>query len=323
MSHQRRAADPRLVKSRSGARVDEHDDDRREANAGESVEFSQDDISPHGLPGYYEHRRPASHCSDSPLFEPMETVEPEHEDLLDDETAALEATDEEYGSSYPPHDTTFDGLKRARDIKNQITGKTLKILAPKPKHVRARTVEEDPDNQAIKVMRQEHSMTWDAIVTELNKKRLERGEPRTWTSAAVYSRFVRNAPRIAAAKGEYGFRPQDYMHLRNPQSHPAAQLPGAINNSSGYLFGAGGGRKRVRDADHAAKDLADNLRQPVSETLIEQTEILKTADMTELMMEAVATVEQEFWGTVANALEKKTGKLFDAKVLESRFHEIK
>lgn len=113
------------------------------------------------------------------------------------------------------------------------------------------------------------------------------------------------------------------MHLRNPASHPAAQLPGAINNPSGYRFGAGGGRKRVRDDEHAAEDLAENLRHPVSNTLSEQTEILKKADMTELMMEAVATAEQEFWGTVANALEKKTGKLFDKKVLESRFHEIK
>ncbi|KAK7184494.1 hypothetical protein PSPO01_09528 [Paraphaeosphaeria sporulosa] len=253
----------------------------------------------------------------------MDTTDPEHDDLFNDATAALEAMDEADVASAPKHDATLDGLKRACEIKNQITGKTLHILAPKPMRVSTCAVEMDPDNQAIKEMRQEHSMTWEAIVVELNKKRLERGEPQTWTPAAVYSRFVRSAPRIVAAKGEYGFRAQDYMHLRNPQDHPAAQLPGAINNPSGYQFGAGGGRKRVRDEDHAAKDLADNLRQPVSETLSEQMEILKKADMTELMMEAVATAEQDFWGTVANALEKKTGKLFVAKVLESRFHEIK
>jgi hypothetical protein len=112
------------------------------------------------------------------------------------------------------------------------------------------------------------------------------------------------------------------MHLRNPAQHPAAQLPGAINNPSGYQFGAGGGRKRVRDSENAAKNLADNLRHPCADTLTEQVTILKQSDMTELMMEAVAITEQEFWGTVANALEKKTGKLFDAKVLESRYHDV-
>lgn len=116
--------------------------------------------------------------------------------------------------------------------------------------------------------------------------------------------------------------PKD-MHLRYPQNHPAAMLPGAINNPSGYQYGAGGGRKRVRDEEHAAKDLADNIRQPVSDSLTEQTDMLRQAAMTEHMMEAVATAKKDFWNVVANELEKTTGKLFDKKVLESRFHEIK
>lgn len=168
----------------------------------------------------------------------MDTVDREHDDLIADAKAYLDALDadcdvyqsealneddavyegealeddalkEDNESASPPHDTALDGLKRARKIKDDISGNMLYILASKATRVRGRTVEEDPDNQLIKVMRQEHSMTWDAIVMELNKQRLERGEAQTWTAAAVYSRFVRNAPRIAAAKGEYGFRPQD------------------------------------------------------------------------------------------------------------------
>ncbi|KAJ4353538.1 uncharacterized protein N0V89_005268 [Didymosphaeria variabile] len=253
--------------------------------------------------------------SESPLFEP----ESEDDPLLD---AAMASLSEAGRSSPLPYTATLDGLKRARDIKHQIE-KNLNILGRKSMRVRTRTVEEDPDNQTIKTMRAEHHMSWQAIVTHLNNERLKRGEPQTWTSAAVYSRFVRNAPRIAAAQGEIGFSPQDYMHLRKPESHPAAQLPGALNKPSGYKFGAGGGRKRVRDTEHAAQDLADNLRHKCADTLSEQAKMLEHSDMTGLMMEAVATVEQEFWGTVANALEKKTGKYFDPKVLESRYHSVK
>lgn len=145
----------------------------------------------------------------------MDAVDPENDDVLNDATATLDAVTEAEGASPPSYTAPLDGLKRAREIKKQIN-KSLDILAPKRIRGRTRTVEEDPDNQAIKIMRQEHNMSWEAIVADLNRKRLERGEPQTWTSAAVYSRFVRNAPRIAAAQGEYGFRPQDcelYQHL--------------------------------------------------------------------------------------------------------------
>ena len=112
------------------------------------------------------------------------------------------------------------------------------------------------------------------------------------------------------------------MHLRRPNSHPAAVLTGAITNPSGYQFGAGGGRKRVRDEATAAKDLADNLRHPCADTLGQQAKLLEHEDMMAAMMQAIATVERQFWNTVANELEKTTGKLFDTKVLESRYHSF-
>ena len=130
---------------------------------------------------------------------------------MDDNTpqdASMTDAGPEAASSSPPYTNSLDGLKRARALKAQIS-KSLKILGPKPMRLRAHTVEEDPDNQAIKRMRQEDLMEWGAIATHLNKERLERGEPTNWTAAAVYSRFVRNAPRIAAAQGEVGFNPRD------------------------------------------------------------------------------------------------------------------
>ncbi|KAL1607964.1 hypothetical protein SLS60_002903 [Paraconiothyrium brasiliense] len=291
----------------------DHDHDH-EMSTGEGAEVTDDGVS-HQSPRNKALSPTPLRGSESPLFEP----ESEDDPLLDAAMASLSEVDR---SSPPPYTTTLDGLKRARAIKNQIQ-KNLKILGPKTIRARTRTVEEDPDNQAIKTMRTEHHMSWQAIVTHLNNERLKRGEPQTWTSAAVYSRFVRNAPRIAAAQGEIGFTPRDYMYLRKPESHPAAQLPDAVNNPTDHKYGAGGGHKRVRDHEHAAQDLADNLRHPCADTLSEQANILERSDMTGLMMEAVATVEQEFWGTVANALEKKTGKYFDPKVLESRYHSVK
>jgi hypothetical protein len=159
-------------------------------------------------------------------------VDPEHDELFSDAKSALNSLPEADDSSSSPRaadlvydqlldavpeadcssppalTATLDGLKRARGIKATIN-KRLSILKPKTMRARPRTVEEDPDNQAIKTMRQEHNMSWEAIVAHLNNERLERGEPQTWTSAAVYSRFVRNAPRIAAAHGEIGFSPRD------------------------------------------------------------------------------------------------------------------
>ncbi|KAF1968554.1 hypothetical protein BU23DRAFT_572294 [Bimuria novae-zelandiae CBS 107.79] len=256
--------------------------------------------------------------SESPLFEPMADNTSSMDEAMTD--AAPEAQSEPDRAS-SPHTDSLDGLKRARAIKDRICN-SLKILGPKTARVRARSVIEDPDNHAIKRMRQDGRMMWDTIATELNKERMLRGERQTWTAAAVYSRFVRNAPRIAAAKGEVGFNPQDYMYLRNPATHPASQLPGAVNNPSGYSFGAGGGRKRVRDDEHAEQDLADNLRHKCAGTLSEQAKILEQADMTEEMMEAVAEVTDRFWSFVASDLEKNIGKLFDPKVLESRYHSI-
>lgn len=95
--------------------------------------------------------------------------------------------------------------KRARKIKARVE-ESLMMLKPSD---RASRVLSDPENHAIKRMRQDDSMEFTAIAAHLNKERAERGEPQTMTAASVYSRFVRNCPRIAAAQGETGFDTKD------------------------------------------------------------------------------------------------------------------
>ena len=112
------------------------------------------------------------------------------------------------------------------------------------------------------------------------------------------------------------------MYLRNPASHPAAQIPGALNNPSGYQFGAGGGRKRVRDEEHAEQDLVDNIRPKAAATLSEQYDMIEQPDMTQALMESVEDLQNRLWNHVSSIMETKTGKLFDPKVLESRYHTI-
>ena len=95
--------------------------------------------------------------------------------------------------------------KRARKIKARVE-KSLRMLKPSD---RASRVLSDPENHAIKRMRQDDKMEFTAIAEYLNKERAQRGEPQIMTAASVYSRFVRNCPRIAAAQGETGFDTKD------------------------------------------------------------------------------------------------------------------
>jgi hypothetical protein len=84
-----------------------------------------------------------------------------------------------------------------------------------------RLPENDPENYEIKRMRVEERMPWGAIADTLNKARIESGGNPTYTDAAVYGRFVRNAPRIAQVQGEY-LNPKDYVHLKNEKKCEAS-----------------------------------------------------------------------------------------------------
>ena len=62
--------------------------------------------------------------------------------------------------------------------------------------------EKDPENIEIKRLRQEERMSWVAIAEHLNKQRIGQGKHPRFTDNAVYSRYTRNAKRIAASNGE-------------------------------------------------------------------------------------------------------------------------
>jgi len=158
-------------------------------------------------------------------------------------------------------------------------------------------------------------MTWQVIVNYLNLKRLERGEPGNLTSQAVYSRFVRNSPRVAAALGEVGFDPKDYMHLRNPTQDPSS-------SGRGSGFGIGAGRKRVRHEGNEELELKNNLRK--KRTLAEDARELGKEHMSEMLVRAVAVVERNFWTFVADELHRSSAQeyTFDPWACESRFRAI-
>lgn len=62
--------------------------------------------------------------------------------------------------------------------------------------------EHDPENHEIKRLRQQEKLKWGVMAEILNKKRVAAGKLPSLTDNAVYSRYARNGPRIAAANGE-------------------------------------------------------------------------------------------------------------------------
>ncbi|KAF2266000.1 hypothetical protein CC78DRAFT_598179 [Lojkania enalia] len=188
-------------------------------------------------------------------------------------------------------------------------------------------VEQDPENRKIKELRCEHNMNWGAIANYLNEKRVERGDPPTMTQPAVYSRFVRNAPRIAAADGEAGFDPKDYMHLKHPRHYPSISTARAAASSNNALSKS---VKRIRtEIEGGAKssDSGVDDENPTT-TLRKKSKLnasyqeLESARLTTLLVEAYGTVQSRIWTFVAHELERMTGKLYDPKTLESRYKAI-
>jgi hypothetical protein len=58
--------------------------------------------------------------------------------------------------------------------------------------------EHDPANRSIKRLREEKGLKWGQIADILNKQLIAQGKRPSFTNNGVYSRYTRNAPRIAA-----------------------------------------------------------------------------------------------------------------------------
>jgi transcriptional regulator NrdR family protein len=203
----------------------------------------------------------------------------------------------------------MDGLKRARAMKADIKN-NMSVLQHRDKKICTRRhIEDDQENQVIKTLRQEQKMSWNDIANDLNQKRRNHGDVANFTDAAIYSRFVRNIPRIATPVSEIGFDPKDYVHLRHPNQYTNSEGTGMISKA---------GKKRVKNYDNA-KELEVNVRKQIRNN--DHVE-LETAEKTEQLMEAVSKVERNFWVLVADEMERSTTKLYPPHVLASRYHAI-
>ncbi|KAK8172713.1 hypothetical protein BKA80DRAFT_251997 [Phyllosticta citrichinensis] len=112
--------------------------------------------------------------------------------------------------------TTTTTTPSARELKQRLAGKHVKDFSRKV------NPEKDPENIAIKRMRCVERMQFDDIADVLNKQRVSKGLEPTFTNNAVYGRFQRIAPRIAALEGQPDFNYRDYLHIpREPRSMPA------------------------------------------------------------------------------------------------------
>jgi hypothetical protein len=205
------------------------------------------------------------------------------------------------------HYRVMDGLKRARSLKGEVSNNISVLMPEDQKTDTRRNVEEDPESIIIKTLRQDQNLSWNEIANYLNQGRRNKGEAANFTDAAVYSRYVRNAPRIATPIGEIGFDPKDYMHLRHPNQYTQTEGTGTISKA---------GKKRVKNYDNAT-ELRANVRQAGDDG-----NDLQTPEKTEQLVEAVAKVERNFWKFVADEMERATTKLYDPEELANRFHSI-
>lgn len=260
---------------------------------------------------------PSSVQVHSPLFEPMD-------DNSLDVRAATPSTIHMSSAGSPyiyegTSPTSFDvgpdpNLQRARAMKSELlqTSRVFQVANKKP---RRKPVEEDHENILIKEFRTKHHMGWGAIAEYLNQERLKRGEAAKLTDAAVYSRFARNAKRVAAARGEVGFDPQDYMHMRHLNNHPTETVVTARKRGRGEFEADNKDKEEV-----IPKEVKGNVRK--RNKLVEECQELERPERLAMLAEAVEVVERNFWVFVADELERTTGKLYDEKVIESCYKTL-
>ncbi|KAF2089660.1 hypothetical protein K490DRAFT_63793 [Saccharata proteae CBS 121410] len=172
---------PRGTK-RSAAVFDEDD---------ENEDMLNEDVAPTGFV-----------VTDEPLFVGQDEV-------------SSEARSTEARSTAPPDEPSpvEPRVKRnkASTLKERLSQKSKQPGKPGR---RSKDVVHDEINLLIKDLRQHQHYSWGAIVKELNRRAQLNGEVASFTDAAVYGRFVRNAPRIAEFNGEHDFNCKDYMYLK-------------------------------------------------------------------------------------------------------------
>ncbi|QDS71078.1 hypothetical protein FKW77_008944 [Venturia effusa] len=116
----------------------------------------------------------------------------------------------------PPTRPTYT-MNEAQALKAMLPASTSTVPYLSKTRPRRNPVEQDPENHEIKRLRMEERLSWSAIAQMLNDERIKHGGEPTHTDASVYSRFVRNGPRIAQMQGET-LNPKEWMHLKDDKA---------------------------------------------------------------------------------------------------------
>ncbi|CAE7026985.1 hypothetical protein P3342_005894 [Pyrenophora teres f. teres] len=220
-------------------------------------------------------------------------------------------------------------LLRARALKSSVS--TAPAVLTRQTQLPA-ALSSDPELHLINTLRNDKGLKWADIATQLNAAREKRGEATIWNPASVYSRYILAAPMTATPVGEIGFDARDYVHLRNPgqfyvkpdsstptagASTPTADASSSSKPTPGTSIPRAG-RKRVKDYDNAT-ELKANMRQHAT---AEEVEELQGEVRTQMLVEAVAKVERNFWKLVADEVDRVGGVYFEGDVLAERWFEL-
>ncbi|KAI9824390.1 MAG: hypothetical protein M1832_001925 [Thelocarpon impressellum] len=96
-----------------------------------------------------------------------------------------------YAHAFPPSSASTPASPNTQGSPDAVGGRP-----PKP------TAEHDPENHQIRRLREAERLNWGEIAKVLNEERIAAGKIPGLTDNAVYSRYTRNASKIAAVLGE-------------------------------------------------------------------------------------------------------------------------
>ena len=179
--------------------------------------------------------------------------------------------------------------------------------------------EHDPENHAVKRLREAEHLSWAEIAARLNDARIAAGRVPGLTDNAIYSRYARNAPRIAAANNETAWAPARRGVVAG---RPAAAGAGRSGQGSGVAVSGGGDGNVNGDEDGGVNgstttdgtapgpgtrpggvqpnDFGDG-------TGGMQTNVVFTPELDELLVRAYHAVKADCWTLVAERLEEMGG----------------
>lgn len=160
----------------------------------------------------------------------------------------------------------------------------------------------DPENQEIVRLRQTEQLNWSQIAKRLNKQRIAAGKEPRLTANAIYSRYTRNAPRIAAAKGE------NWQHAKGAAAgDPRSQSSSSSSN-----------RKKTKTSAVVNSDDGDDDDDDGGGDMTAITGFDDAED--ELLVMARHEIEEETWELVRKRVLEKGGRDHSAEMCATRYY---